>query len=107
MFGKTRVNFINTDVKIYDIQRIEINTQEEFVLELQGFQRRVKWFSDNDPALDIRVSKDSFKANIKAQEPGESKVILFSHGFKKILCIQVREQRANSLEIQAEEPVLK
>lgn len=107
-YGRMSVTVDFSNATVFDVSRIEVNQGERFLLRLNDFPQKVKWFSDNDPVLDIRPSDDTHVGYIKSAEPGKSTIEITSHGrvLKKIH-ITVRPTQADHLDIAFGEPVKK
>lgn len=72
------------NVRVYNIEKADIVTGEKFTLtvatpEISG---KLKWFTDNDPALDIELTEDTGEINVVAGELGKSTILIMDESFK-------------------------
>lgn len=104
VFGKVSVTVAFQRATVYDIKRFDVQEGEAFDLVLNGFQSRVKWFSDNDPVLDIRTKQDTHSAYCKATTVGRSTVLVVARGFVKKIVINVVPAMAATLGVQIGKP---
>lgn len=104
VFGKVSVTVAFQRATVYDISRFDVMEGEVFELVLNGFQSRVKWFSDNDPVLDVRTKQDTHSAYCKATAVGKSTVLIVSRGFVKKVVINVVPAMAATLGVQVSKP---
>jgi len=91
IFGRTSLSVAFKTATVYDISRIDVDKGESFVLTLTGIKHKLRWFSDNDPVLEIAESKDTHSATIKASAVGRSVLFITSHGFVRKAIITVRK----------------
>ena len=105
-----KANVIFSNVKAYDISKMDVLLGQTFKIELVDFNDElVRWFSDNDQVLSINVSKDtSHGAQFNADAVGVTEIQLqVNQKVVKTLFIEVFDNVTVSLGLQAEEPILK
>jgi hypothetical protein len=65
--------------RAYNIEEIMVNTSQNFMIKLTevgNITGGLKWFFDNDPALNIKVSEDGLQADIVSQSPGKATILI-------------------------------
>lgn len=95
--------------KVYDITKIDVVRGQEFTLNTD-YSGASKWFSDNDPVLELKVTGNDAKAT--AIDIGTSTVLIMdlNKTVIKELTISVVDSIlpvATSLGLKADMPVLK
>lgn len=95
--------------KVYDVSRIDVVKGQKFSL-VTDFTGVSKWFSDNDPVLDLKVTDNN--ADVEATAAGTSTVLIMDQNkaVLKELTIAVVEALAplaTSLGLTADAPVEK
>lgn len=102
------VNIIFDNVKAYDVTKIDVLLGQSFAAEVVSFTNPVRWFSDNDPVLDLRVSPDGLSSQITATQKGITEIQLQSGGgLVKTLFIEVYDRVSTNLGLTAGAPELK
>lgn len=102
-------NIIFENVKAYDVEKFDVKLGENFVIELIDGPSNVRWFSNNDPVLDIEVSDGKQSVAIKAAKVGVCEIQLQNDERQviKTFDVQVYDHIAVSLNLAAGEPELK
>lgn len=95
--------------RVYDVNRIDVEKGQKFSLKTD-FIGTSKWFSDNDPVLDLKVTGNN--ADVEATEVGTSVILIMDEhkNVQKELTISVVDEvlpLATSLGLTADAPVLK
>lgn len=96
-------NLILDNVKAYDVEKFDIRLGEVCTVELIEAPMGVRWFSDNDDVLSIKVSDG--RASIKALSKGDSEIQIQSEGIlAKTIKVSVYDTIAVSLNPTAGNP---
>lgn len=95
--------------KVYNIEKFDVVKGQKFLLTPDSTDD-LKWFSDNDPVLSLKVS--SKNVNGEATELGESTILIMDKNFSELKKLTVRvvdsiEQAATDLGLSAGEPIPK
>jgi len=101
-------NLILENVKAYDVEKFDVKLGETFVLELIDAPADIRWFSNNDPVLDIDVSDGKTSVSAVASMIGECEIQLqVSREVIKTFDVKVYDHIAVSLNPEAGDPELK
>lgn len=99
-------NLILENVKAYDVEKFDIRLGETCRVELVDSLADVRWFSDADEVLSIKVSDNI--ATIKALTKGDSEIQIQATGtVVKTLNVTVYDTIAVSLNLSAGQAELK
>lgn len=102
-------NIIFENVKAYDVEKFDVKLGENFVVELIDGPAEVRWFSNNDPVLDIEVSDGKQSVAIVAANVGVCEIQL-QDGDRQVIKtfdVEVYDQIAVALNPEAGDPELK
>lgn len=104
-----QIDILLSNVKVYDINRVDIIPNQDFTLLTDDTSTDNRWFSDNDEVLSIEM--DNSNANVVATKEGTSTILIMNNSFEilKTLTIVVKQtlELATSLNISADSPVPK
>lgn len=101
-------NIIFENVKAYNVNKFDVRLGETFKVQLVDAARGLRWFSDNDPVLSVRVDSTGEEATITATGKGECDIQLQSNNeIVMILQVEVYDNIATSLNPTVGESVLK
>ena len=101
-------NLILENVKAYDVDKFDVKLGEHFVIELIDSPADIRWFSNNDPVLDIEVSDGKTSVAVKAANVGTCEIQLqVNREVIKTFDVEVYDHIAVSLNLEAGEPELK
>lgn len=101
-------NLILENVKAYDVEKFDVKLGETFVLELIDAPSGIKWFSNNDPVLDIDVSDGKTSVSAVAATIGTCEIQLqVEREVIKTFDVEVYDHIAVDLNLEAGEPELK
>ena len=96
---------LEEDIKVYNVSKFDVKLDKNFELELVGEDESVllKWFSNNDDILAIKVSPDGSSAKLKATNKGACEIQIQGgqNQILKVLAIEVFDNIAVSLNPQA------
>lgn len=103
-----KANLILENVKAYDVDKFDVKLGENFVLELEEAPAGIRWFSNNDPVLDIEVSDGKTSVAVKAASIGVCEIQLqVDREVVKTFDVEVYDHIAVGLNPEAGEPELK
>jgi hypothetical protein len=101
-------NIIFDNVTAYDVIKWDVILGETFKIELVNTPGTLRWFTDNDPVLQVAVGENGSSATIKSTEKGNCEIQLqYESGVVKTLQINVYDNVAVSLNTKASKPTLK
>ena len=101
-------NIIFENVKAYNVVKFDVKLSEKFKIELVNVADNIRWFSDNDSVLHIKVEPNGESASMEATGKGVSEIQLQSGGAViKTLQIEVYDVIATTLNLKSQPPVLK
>lgn len=101
-------NIIFENVKAYNVVKFDVKLLEKFKVELVNVAEPIRWFSDNDSVLHIKVEPDGESAIFEATGKGVSEIQLQSAGIVvKTLQVEVYDVIATSLNLKSQTPILK
>jgi hypothetical protein len=105
------VNLIFENVKAYDVTKFDVKLLQDFDIELVNTDEStiLKWFSNNDDILAIKVSPDGYSAKLKATSKGSCEIQIQNSQnlILKTLLVEVYDVIAVALNPAAGNPVLK
>ena len=101
-----KVDLRLSNAEVYDVTRFRVLVGEAFTLVADASGR---WFTDNDPALAVRVTPAGDRADVTADAPGDVQIRIFGDGDAeaKRLFVEVYTLEAATLGLRAGEPELK
>lgn len=104
-----KVNVKLNNAVFYDVTRFSIRLGEAFEIVLDTPNTTAQWFSNNDPALYIKVADDNRSAKIEAREKGDCQIqFQASIGtVTKAIDIEIYDNVAVGLGLSAGDPELK
>lgn len=103
-----QANFIFDNVKAYDINKIDVLLGQSFKIELVGTESGVRWFSDNDPVLSLKVEQEGLLSDVEASAVGITEIQLqVNRSIVKTLFIEVFDRQTVDLGLEIQEPILK
>lgn len=101
-------NIIFENVKAYNVVKFDVKLSEKFKIELVNVADAIRWFSDNDSVLHIKVEPDGKSASVEATGKGVSEIQLQNAGaVVKTLQVEVYDVIATTLNLKSQPPVLK
>jgi hypothetical protein len=101
-------NIIFENVKAYNVIKFDVKLGESFKVELIESPGKIRWFSDNDPVLNIVVDENGSTAMLTSNAIGKSEIQLQHDGeVTKTLYVEVYDRIAVSLNPIAKSPILK
>ena len=101
-------NIIFENVKAYNVVKFDVKLLEKFKIELVNIAETIRWFSDNDSVLHIKVEPDGQSATVEATGKGMCEIQLQSAGVVvKTLQVEVYDIIATTLNLKTQTPILK
>lgn len=101
-------NIIFENVKAYNVVKFDVKLLEKFKIELVNIADTIRWFSDNDSVLHIKVEPDGQSATVEATGKGMCEIQLQSAGVVvKTLQVEVYDIIATTLNLKTQTPILK
>ena len=95
-----------SNAEVYDVTSFRVLVGQSFSLVADKAGR---WFTDNDPALGVKVTPAGDRADVTADAPGEVQIRIFGDNDTEVkrLFVEVYSVEAATLGASAGEPVLK
>ncbi len=101
-------NIVFENVKAYNVTKFDVRLGETFKVQLIDAARGLRWFSDNDPVLSIKVDSAGEEATVTATGKGECDIQLQSNNeIVMVLQVEVYDNVATSLNPVVGETALK
>lgn len=101
-------NIVFDNVTAYDVDKFDVRMGETFTIELVNVDGQIRWFADNDSALQIIVMEDGDSAKVTATGKGRSEIQLQNNNqIIKTLQVEVYDVVATSLNPVAQPAILK
>lgn len=73
--------------KAYDVNKVDVVKGQKFTINTD-FDAVSKWFSDNDPVLDLNVTGNS--AEVTAKQTGTSIILIMNEAFQEEKRLTIR-----------------
>jgi len=95
-------NIIFDNVTAYDVVKWDVALGQIFKVELVNVPGVLRWFTDNDPILEVNVDDNGSTATIKATAKGDCEIQLqHQGGIAKVLQVNVYDNIAVTLNTKA------